>query len=173
MRVCNQCQDCSTRLKASLKKQKSLEKQLAGLRSFAQQMEKFLMQSAGEGAPAPSEPPNVTRSERERPTISQDLLPGISTSSTGPPSYRSGSSGLRLFQHRRSQGRTHHHREEPSRTSTTHFSTVRSEVRAGAIRIDITNPEQWSAGDTAILRNQEPKQVRDIGKLDFPDSDST
>ena len=25
-----------------------------------------------------------------------------------------------------------------------HFSTVRSEVRAGAICIDITDPEQWS-----------------------------
>ena len=44
---------------------------------------------------------------------------------------------------------------------------MRSEVRAGAIRIDITNPEQWSAGDTAILRNQEAKQVRDIGSLIF------
>ena len=56
---------------------------------------------------------------------------------------------------------------EPSRVSTTHFSTVRSEVRAGAIRIDISNPEQWSAGDTAILRNQEAKKVRDIGSLIF------
>ena len=51
--------------------------------------------------------------------------------------------------------------------STTHFSTTRSEVRAGAIRIDITNPEQWSAGDTTFLRNQEAKQVRDIGSLIF------
>ena len=53
----------------------------------------------------------------------------------------------------------------PHWVSTTHFSTVRSEVRSGAIRIDITNPEQWSAGETAILRNQEAKQVRDIGSL--------
>ena len=56
---------------------------------------------------------------------------------------------------------------EPSRVSTTHFSTVRSEVRSGAIRIDIADPEQWSAGDTAILRNQEAKKVRDIGSLIF------
>ena len=56
---------------------------------------------------------------------------------------------------------------EPSRDSTTHFSTVRSEVRSGAIRIDITNPEQWSAGDIAALRNQEAKKVRDIGSLIF------
>ena len=44
---------------------------------------------------------------------------------------------------------------------------MRSEVRAGAIRIDITNPEQWSAGDIAVLRNQEAKKVRDIGSLIF------
>ena len=44
---------------------------------------------------------------------------------------------------------------------------MRSEVRSGAIRIDITNPEQWSAGDTAILRSQEAKRVRDIGSLIF------
>ena len=56
---------------------------------------------------------------------------------------------------------------EPSRASATHFSTVRSEVRSGAIRIDISNPEQWSAGDTAILRNQEAKKVQDIGSLIF------
>ena len=56
---------------------------------------------------------------------------------------------------------------EPGRGSATHFSTVRSDVRSGAIRIDITNPEEWSAGDIAILRNQEAKKVRDIGSLIF------
>ena len=45
-----------------------------------------------------------------------------------------------------------------------HFSTVQSNVRSGAIRIDITNPEEWSAGDIAVLRNQEAKKVRDIGR---------
>ena len=55
----------------------------------------------------------------------------------------------------------------PSRGSTTHFSTVRSEVRSGATRIDITDPEQWSAGDVAVIRNQEAKKVRDIGSLIF------
>ena len=44
---------------------------------------------------------------------------------------------------------------------------MRSEVRAGAIRIDISDSEQWSPGQTAILRNQEAKQVRDIGSLIF------
>ena len=44
---------------------------------------------------------------------------------------------------------------------------VRSEVRSGAIRIDITNPQQWSAGDIAVIRNQEAKKVRDVGSLIF------
>ena len=44
---------------------------------------------------------------------------------------------------------------------------MRSEVRFGSIRIDITDPEQWSAGEVAILRNQEAKKVRDIGSLIF------
>ena len=48
-------------------------------------------------------------------------------------------------------------------SATTHFS----EVRSGAIRIDITDPEQWSAGDVAVIRNQEAKKVRDIGSLIF------
>ena len=55
----------------------------------------------------------------------------------------------------------------PRRDSTTRFSTVRSEVRSGAIRVDITNPQQWSAGDIAVIRNQEAKKVRDIGSLIF------
>ena len=50
---------------------------------------------------------------------------------------------------------------------STRFSTVRSEVRSGAIRVDITNPQQWSAGDIAVIRNQEAKKVRDIGSLIF------
>ena len=48
-----------------------------------------------------------------------------------------------------------------------HFSTVVSQVRAGAIRMDITNPEEWAAGDVAVTRNQEAKKVRDIGSLIF------
>ena len=55
----------------------------------------------------------------------------------------------------------------PKRGSHTRFSTVRSEVRSGAIRIDITDPQQWAAGDVAVIRNQEAKKVRDIGSLIF------
>ena len=64
------------------------------------------------------------------------------------------------------RGRRHLH-PRSNKGSTTHFSAVRSEVRSGAIRIDITDPEQWSAGDIAIIRNQEAKKVRDIGSLIF------
>ena len=147
-------------------KQRSLERQLTGLTSFSRHVEKFLEQSASEGAPAPMERPRVARHERERPTATLDQTPGASSSSTRPPPYVQAP-------------------EPPSvpappvprdvapppddhQVSATHFSTVRSEVRAGAI--DITNPEQWSAGDTAILRNQEAKQVRDIGSLIFQSS---
>ena len=49
--------------------------------------------------------------------------------------------------------------------SRTHFSTVIGQVRAGAIRMDITNPEEWAEGDIAVIRNQEAKRVRDIGSL--------
>ena len=55
----------------------------------------------------------------------------------------------------------------PNRSSPTRFSTGRSEVRSGAIRIDITYPQQWEAGDVAVIRNQEAKKVRDIGSLIF------
>ena len=33
--------------------------------------------------------------------------------------------------------------------------------------MDITNPEEWAAGDIAVIRNQEAKKVRDIGSLIF------
>ena len=53
----------------------------------------------------------------------------------------------------------------PRRDSPTRFSTVRSEVRSGAIRIDIADPQQWSSSDVAVIRNQEAEKVRDIGSL--------
>ena len=48
-----------------------------------------------------------------------------------------------------------------------HFSTVIGQIHAGAIRMNITNPEEWAAGDVAVIRNQEAKKVRDIGSLIF------
>ena len=51
--------------------------------------------------------------------------------------------------------------------STTIFSTIQTDVRAGTIRVEISDPEQWSSGDVAILKNQEAKRVGDIGSLIF------
>ena len=48
-------------------------------------------------------------------------------------------------------------------TSATHSSTIQSDVRAGAIRVEISDPEQWSSGDVAILQNQEAERVRETG----------
>ena len=43
-------------------------------------------------------------------------------------------------------------------------SLVQCEAKSDLeLRLDITNPEEWSAGDTAILRNQEAKKVREFG----------
>ena len=35
------------------------------------------------------------------------------------------------------------------------------------VRIDIADPQQWEAGDVAVIRNQEAKKVRDVGSLIF------
>ena len=145
-------------------KQKSLEKQLTGLRSFAWHVEQFLAQYTGEGAPAPSETSIATIQglTARGQLYLRDMFP--------EPLVRL-PDHLHIFRFLDHHLLYPHHQflrrnalpSEPSRVSTTHFSTARSEVRSGAIRIDITNPEQWSAGETAILRNQEAKQVRDIG----------
>ena len=148
-------------------RQKSLEKQLAGLRSFARHVEQFLEQYATRGATAPSETSRIPRLENEGTNASQGCVPGTSSSSTRPPSYLQVPRPPTVPAPPVPQGNASP--SEPNRVSATHFSTVRSEVRSGAIRIDITNPvsEQWSAGDTAVLRNQEAKKVRDIGILIF------
>ena len=52
-------------------------------------------------------------------------------------------------------------------TSPTHFSTIQSDVRAGAVQVEISDSEQWSSGDAAILQNKEAKKVREVGSLIF------
>ena len=52
-------------------------------------------------------------------------------------------------------------------TSATVFSTIQSDVRTGAIRVEISDPEDCSLGDVAILQTQETKRVREIGSLIF------
>ena len=107
----------------------------------------------------------IPRLENERANAPQGHVPGASSSSTRPPSYLQAPRPPTVPAPPVPRENTSP--SKPSRVSTTHFSTVQSEVRSGAIRIDITDPEQWSAGDTAILRNQEAKKVRDIGSLIF------
>ena len=206
--------------------QKSQEKQLLGLRSFARRVEQFLAQmragavapresletpiKGGEsneslgyvpGAPASSStasaplrqsptPPLVSappiptkagavapRASFETPTRrggsgeSLEFVPGASVSSSAmsvsmqtpaPPTIPAPpvpTDASLSFRENASLS--------PKRDSPTRFSTVRREVRSGAIRIDITNPQQWTAGDVAVIRYQEAKKVRDIGSLIF------
>ena len=141
--------------------QKAQDRQIAGLRSFAKHVERFLAQT-NQGATSPSNvrPTSVLEQasvplEYARPPmhLQTPKPPAI----PAPPVPKDETPPLR--ENAPSPG--------PSKGSTTHFSTVRSEVRSGAIRIDITDPEQWSAGDVAVIRNQEAKKVRDIGSLIF------
>ena len=138
--------------------QKSQERQLTGLRSFAQQVEQFLNQLGG-GATAPGESRRVPRLEGVRPNMPQGNVAGASASSSmRPPSYLQTPRpptvpALPVPRESTPASGENSLPSEPSRVGATHFSTVRSEVRSGAIRIDISNPEQSSAGDTAILRS--------------------
>ena len=117
------------------------------------------------GATTPFERPRATGYERERPAVALEQTPGASSSSTRPPPYVQVPEPPSIPAPPLPGDATSP--PEVQQPRATHFSTVRSEVRARAIRIDITDPEQWSAGDTAVLRNQEAKQVRDIGSLIF------
>ena len=131
-------------------KQKSQEKQMSGWRSFARHVEQFLDQPANRGATAPSDPQHPPRLENE--SMLQRNVPGASSSSARPPADLQPPKPPSVPAPPVPCGSATP--PESNRAGTTHFSTVRSEVRSGAIRIEITNPEQWSAEDTAILRNQ-------------------
>ena len=141
---------------------------MTGLRSFAQHVERFLDQ-LDRGATAPSDSRQTPVLERSRASVPLGHVPGASaSSSTRPPSYLQTPRpptvpAPPVPQDSAPASGENASSSEPSRGGTTHFSTVRS----GAIRIDITNPEQWSAGDIAVLRSQEAKRVRDIGSLIF------
>ena len=150
--------------------QKSQEKQLSGLRGFARQVEQCL-DRMNIGATAPGDSREAPRQERANTDVSLGYVPGASaSSSSGPPLL------LRtpkpptipappIPEVEVARSGTNAPSPGQSKSNTTHFSTVRSKVRSGAIRIDITDPEQWSAGDVAVIQNQEAKKVRDIGSL--------
>ena len=153
-------------------KHKFQEKQLMGLRSFAQHVEQFLDQ-LDKGATAPSDSRQAPALERSSASVPLGYVSGASASSSVRPAARLQTPKLHTVpappvpKESAPTSGENASLSVPGRGSATRFSTVRSEVRAGAIRIDISNPEQWSAGDIAVLRNQEAKKVRDIGSLIF------
>ena len=176
-RVKEQLQDVP-RLQELLEKiqhaQQSHERQLSALRRFSKQVEHHLEQIA-DGALPPRQSRQIS-SDGGHQGVSQTYVPGASASSSAvptvtlqvptpptvpPPPIPSTKDQLSS----RSQGSSDSSQVQPK--AKPHFSTVIGQVRAGAIRMDITNPEEWAAGDVAVIRNQEAKKVRDIGSLIF------
>ena len=176
-RVKEQLQDVP-RLQELLEKiqhaQQSHERQLSALRRFSKQVEQHLEQIA-DGALPPRQSRQIS-SDGGHQGVSQTYVPGASASSSAvptvtlqvptpptvpPPPIPSTKDQLSS----RSQGSSDSSQVQPK--AKPHFSTVIGQVRAGAIRMDITNPEEWAAGDVAVIRNQEAKKVRDIGSLIF------
>ena len=154
--------------------QQSHEKHLAALRRFSKLVEQHLEQiSKGALPPRYHRQPVADESSQG---ASQTYVPGASASSSAvpltsiqmptpptvsPPPIPPSKDQLS------SQSQVSSGSPQSQPRQKTHFSTVVSQVRAGAIRMDITNPEEWAAGDVAVIRNQEAKKVRDIGSLIF------
>ena len=151
--------------------QKSQERQLSGLRSFARRVEQFLTQLKTE-AVAPSDSHGASTLRRGDIRVPLTYVPGASASSSAgsasimqmpmPPTVPEPPIPTETSQVSKDDATA-----TPRRDSPTRFSTGRSEVRSGAIRIDITDPQQWSSGDIAVIRNQEAQKVRDFGSLIF------
>ena len=154
--------------------QQSHEKQLTVLRRFARQVEQHLEQ-LHKGATPPRHNRQLQVDESGQ-GVPQVYVPGASASSSAIPS-----SSIQMptppmvsplpiptpkdeISSQKDTSLSSTHAQQRSRT---HFSTVIGQVRAGAIRMDITNPEEWAEGDIAVIRNQEAKRVRDIGSLIF------
>ena len=137
--------------------QKSQERQLTGLRSFAQHVEQFL-DRISIGATAPSDSHRAPRLEGHGTNAPQRQFIGASSSSTRPSSYLEAPRPPTVPAPPVPRENESTSPSEPSRVSTTHFSTVRSDVRSGAIRIDITNPEQWSPGGHCDLAKSGSKE---------------
>ena len=155
--------------------QQSHENQLTVLRRFARQVEQHL-EHPQKGA-APPRHNRQVRADESRQGASQVYVPGASASSSAvplssvqmptpptvsPPPIPTPKDEISSQKDNASLSSTHAHHQ-----TRTHFSTVVGQVRAGAIRMDITNPEEWAEGDIAVIRNQEAKKVRDIGSLIF------
>ena len=154
--------------------QQSHEKQLGALRRFSKHVEQHLEQIAN-GASPPRQSRQLLFDDGHQ-GVSQTYVQGASASSSAiptvtiqvptPPMVSPPAVPVPKDQlSSRSQVSSDSSQVQPK--PKPHFSTVIGQVRAGAIRMDITNPEEWTAGDIAVIRNQEAKKVRDIGSLIF------
>ena len=154
--------------------QQSHEKQLTVLRRFAKQVEQHLERlHKGASPPRHDRQPQVDESEPSVPlayvtgaSASSSAVPSTSVQMPTPPTV-SPPPIPTPKDHLSSQRQTSLSPPRSQQQPKPHFSTVIGQVRAGAIRMDITNPEEWTAGDIAVIRNQEAKKVRDIGSLIF------
>ena len=154
--------------------QQSHEKQLGALRRFSKHVEQHLEQiSNGALPPKQGRQPLIDDSHQG---VSQAYVPGASASSSAipavtiqapsPPTVTPPPISVPKDQ-LSSRSQVSSDSSQVQSKSKPHFSTVIGQVRAGAIKMDITNPEEWAAGDVAVIRNQEAKKVRDIGSLIF------
>ena len=152
--------------------QQSHEKQLGALRRFSKHVEQHLEQiSNGALPPKQGRQPLIDDSHQG---VSQTYVPGASASSSAIPTVTIQvptppmvSPPLIPVPKDQLSSRSQVSSDSPQLQPKPkpHFSTVIGQVRAGAIRMDITNPEEWAARDVAVIRNQEAKKVRDIGSL--------
>ena len=146
--------------------QQSHEKHLNALRRFSKHVEQHLEQIAN-GA-LPPRRSRQTSIDDSCQGVSQTYVPGTSASSSAVPTITLQvptppvvppppipTVKDQLSSH--SQGSSGSSQVQPK--AKPHFSTVIGQVRAGAIRMDITNPDEWAAGDVAVIRNQEAKKV--------------
>ena len=153
--------------------QQSHEKQLSSLKRFSKQVEQHLEQMS-KGALPPRQYRQQTRDDGTQ-GVSQTYVPGDSASSSAVPlTFAQVPSPPNIspppLPTSKDQLSSQPQASEPHRSqqkSKPHFSTVIGQVRAGAIRKEITNSEEWAEGDVAVIRNQEAKKVRDVGSLIF------
>ena len=152
--------------------QQSHEKQLGALRRFSKQVEQHLEQISKGALPPKHGRQSIVDDGYQG--VSQTYVPGASASSSAIPTVSMQMPTPPVVSpppipvpkdqlSSRSQVSSDSPQAQPK--SKPHFSTVIGQVRA--IRVYITNPEEWAAGDIAVIRNQEAKKVRDIGSLIF------
>ena len=154
--------------------QQSHEKQLGALRRFSKQVEQHLEQiSKGASPPRYYRQPAADESYQGVPqtyvsgaSASSSAIPSASIQMPTPPTVSPPPIPAPKDQ-LSSQSQVSSGSSQLQPRPKPHFSTVVGQVRAGAIRMDVTNPEEWAAGDVAVIRNQEAKKVRDIGSLIF------